>query len=339
MNNIGCDFHTRFQQIASRNPESGAIEQRHLEHTGDTVRQYYASLVKPVRVGIESTGYSLWFDQLLQELGIELVVGDAAAIAARRVKKQKNDKADAELILQLLQREEFPVIYWPNATVRDQRALLRHRHRLVRMRTRVKNSLQALALSNRLALKAKLFTTAGLKQLNGLALPAYMAVQRCDSLTLLQEFNQRIEALDEEILKVLEDYPAAQRLLTHPGVGPITALATVLILGPVERFKEGKRVASYLGLVPAERSSGGHQQFGSITKQGSRLLRFLLLEAGLSASRKDAELKRLYYRLAAKKGHAKAKVAVARKLSIRLYIMLREGVDYAEFWRRGPRRP
>jgi transposase len=123
--------------------------------------------------------------------------------------------------------------------------------------------------------------------------------------------------------------------MTHPGVGPLTALGTVLILGPVGRFPTGKHVTSYVGLIPQEESSGQRQRFGHLTKQGNRLLRFLLVEAAQTASRCDAVLRRVYRRLAFRKGSASAKVAVARKLVIRLYIMLPDGIDYAEFCRRG----
>jgi transposase len=123
--------------------------------------------------------------------------------------------------------------------------------------------------------------------------------------------------------------------MTHPGVGAQTALATVLVLGPVERFPDDRHVTSYLGLIPQEDSSAGRQRFGHLTKQGNRLLRWLLVEAAQTASRYDPRLCRAYRRLAFRKGMAVAKVAMARKLAIRLYIMLRDKIDYPEFCRRG----
>jgi transposase len=280
----------------------------------------------------------LWFDQLLTELGIELAVGPAAEIAARRVKKQKNDPLDSDLIWKLLERGEFPAIYWPSAQVRDHRALLSHRHRLVRLRTRVKNSLQAIALSHRKALGPRLFTRQGLTQLTALSLPAYRARQRQDGLALLDQLNTWVDELDREIEKLVDQYPAARRLMTHPGVGPITALAVVLILGPVDRFTNPSQVASYFGLVPSEHSSAGHQRFGGLTKQGSCLGRYLLVPSGHRASQLDPALKRVYHRILHRRGRAKAKAAVGRKLCVRLYIMLRDGITYEEFCQRGSQR-
>jgi transposase len=162
-----------------------------------------------------------------------------------------------------------------------------------------------------------------------------MARRREDLLRLRAQLNQWIKELDPRIAQEVARRADAQRLMTHPGVGPLTALGTVLVLGPVERFPDAKHVTSYVGLIPREHSSGGRQRFGHLTKQGNRLLRFLLVEAAQVASRLDPGLRRGYRRLAFRKGAASAKVAVARKLLIRLYIMLREGIDYAEFCRRG----
>ena len=113
----------------------------------------------------------------------------------------------------------------------------------------------------------------------------------------------------------------------------MTALALVLTLGPAQRFGSAKQVASYFGLIPSEHASGGRQKLGRITKQGSPFLRFLLVEAGQSAARYDAALGRFYRRLAVRKNRGLAKVAVARKLAMRLYLMLREDWTYAQLCR------
>ena len=162
-----------------------------------------------------------------------------------------------------------------------------------------------------------------------------MARRREDLLRLLGQLNAWVKELDQRIVEEVARREDAQRLMTHPGVGAQTALATVLVLGPVERFPDTRHLTSYLGLIPQEESSGPRQRFGHLTKQGNRLLRFLLVEAAGIASRYDPGLRRMYRRLAFRKGAAIAKVAVARKLAIRLYIMLRDQIDYPEFCRRG----
>ena len=175
----------------------------------------------------------------------------------------------------------------------------------------------------------------GQKKLQELPLREGMARRREDLVRLVRQLSVWIKELDQRIAEVVVRRPDAQRLMTHPGVGPLTALATVLVLGPVERFPDDRHLTSYLGLIPQEDSSAGRQRFGHLTKQGNRLMRFLLVEAAQTASRYDPRLQRAYRRLVFRKGPPIAKVAVARKLAIRLYIMLRDGIDYEEFCRRG----
>jgi transposase len=332
---IGCDLHTRYQQIAMVDAATGELTEKRLEHENGEAKQFYEGLPEPALVGIESTGYTIWFAEMLSELGHELVVGDAAKIRKKETRKQKHDRRDAAHILHLLLREDFPRLWLPSAAERDARVWLEHRHQLVQLRTRAKNGLQAMALSYGVRRRSKLWNEAGRTELERLPLRSGMARRREDLLRLLSQLDSWIAELDQRIAEEIARRPEAQRLLTHPGVGPLTALGAVLVLGPVERFPDAKHVTSYVGLIPQEESSGGRQRFGHLTKQGNRLLRFLLVEAGSVAARYDDALGRAYRRLAFRKGAASAKVAVARKLAIRLYIMLRDEIDYAEFCRRG----
>jgi transposase len=332
---IGCDLHTRTQQIAMLDTETGEIVARRLEHEKGEAKRFYEGLKEAALVGMESTGYALWFAAMLAELGHELVVGDAAKIRAMEPRKQKHDRRDAEHLLNLLVRGDFPRLWLPSVEERDVRVLLEHRHQLVELRTRAKNGLQAIALNYGLARRGRLWSARGQEALQKLPLREGMARRREDLLRLLAQLDTWIHELDERLQREAEKRAAARRLMTHPGVGPLTALGTVLVLGPVERFPDARHVTSYVGLIPQEESSGSRQRFGHLTKQGNRLLRFLLVEAAQTASRLDPALKRVYRRLVFRKGRASAKVAVARKLVIRLYIMLRHQIDYAEFCRRG----
>jgi transposase len=142
-------------------------------------------------------------------------------------------------------------------------------------------------------------------------------------------------ALPRPVRVGIESTGSMQWLMTHPGVGPITALATEVFLGDPARFADSKALASYVGMIPREYSSGGRQRLGGLSKQGNPLLRFLWGEAGAHAARKDPELQRFYRRKLVQKGLGKASVAVARKLGIRLWIMLRDQIEYNEFCRRG----
>ena len=327
---IGCDYHPRFQQIAFVNTEDGTYGQRRLEHVAGA-EQFYRSLAgQTVRIGIEASGHARWFQRLLAELGHELWIGNPSAIRAAAPRKQKTDARDAEHLLRLLLENRFPRIWVPTPGERDVRQLVLHRHRLVQMRTRVKNQLQAIALNEGVGRKPGLWSRQGQQQFRGLALPAWTAQRRQDNLELLEQLVERTAPLDQAVQAEAARRPEAVRLMTHPGIGAITALAFVLTIGDPSRFDCGKQVASYLGLIPAEDSSGGKQRLGHLTKQGNALLRWLLVEAAHAAARRDPELGRCYRRLAMKKNRAIAAVAVARKLAIRLWWMWKRGLDYGQ---------
>jgi transposase len=140
--------------------------------------------------------------------------------------------------------------------------------------------------------------------------------------------------LDRAVLEEAERRDDAVRLMTHPGIGPVTSLAFVLTIGPVTRFCCSRKLVSYLGLNPTEESSGGRRRLGAISKQGNTLVRWLLIEAVYPAVRKDLALRQDYQRLKFRRGHAVAKVAIARKLAVRMYWMLRSGAAYAQLVRR-----
>ena len=326
---IGCDFHPGFQQVAILDKRTGELQEKRLQHRAEA-EQFYRSLACPVRVGMEACGHYPWFEGLLEELGFELWMGDAAAVRASVVRKQKTDRRDAEHILRLLLEERFPKIWVPSLAVRDVRQLLVHRHKQVQARTRTKNQLQAMALSQGVQKKWKLWTKAGRAELEQLPLLPYAAARRQQLLSAHDQLAAEIAELNRRVEEEVSQRPEAVRLRTHPGVGPVTALAMVLTLGPAERFASGKDVGSYLGLIPKEDSSGGKQRLGRISRQGNSFLRFLLVEAGQSAARYDPHLQRFYGRLAARKNRGVAKVAVARKLATRLYLMLREQWTYAQ---------
>jgi len=321
---IGCDLHTRYQVIARLDTESGEMVTRRLQHENGEARAFYASLPAAALVGIEATGYTPWFERLMAELNYELWVGDAAQIRARAVRRQKTDTRDAEHLLELLSTHRFPRLWIPSPEQRDLRQLLKHRHKLVRMVTALKNQLHFLAMSQGVCRKSKLWSERGRQELESLALDPWASRRRQELLRLLDQLQPQIAELDTAVAQAAAANPAAVDLMTQPGVGPVTALAFVLTLGPVERFQNSRQVVSYLGLNPSEYSSGGRQRLGGISKQGNSMLRWLLVEAAQTAARFDPELRRKYQRLKFRRGGSVAKVALARRLAVRLYGRLRQ---------------
>ncbi len=329
---IGVDFHPEFQQIACVDTDTGELDERRLHHPHEA-EAFYRALVsqgKSVRVGMEASGHGRWFERLMGELQIELWIGDAAEIRTKRVRKQKTDRQDAQLILKLMLKDDFPKIWVPSWENRDLRQLLWHRHRMVHERTRIMNQLQAVALNEGLRCKKRLWRTER-PRLESFQLAPWASRRRHDLLELLDRLNPTIAELSQAVEQEVEKCPEAQRLATHPGVGPLTALAFVLIIGEAERFQCGKQVASYLGLVPMEDSSGNRRRLGHITKQGSSILRFLLVEAAQVTVRSLPEWRSRYFHLMMRRGRKIAKVAMARRLAVCLYWMLRQGWDYQQW--------
>jgi transposase len=330
---IGVDYHPSFQQIAFLDQETGELGERQLNHSDGEAEKFYQELKQrgiSVRVGMEATGHSRWFERLLAELGIEVWIGDAAEIKRQRGRKQKTDREDARLLLRLLLENRFPRIWVPSPQNRDLRQLLWHRHRLVQMRTRIMNQLQAVAMNEGYRWKKKLFSAQGRALLEKLSLAPWASRRRKELLELLDQLDPKIAELTAAVEREAHQRPEVVLLMTHPGVGSITALVYALIIGTPDRFPCGKKIGSYIGLIPSEDSSAGRQRLGHISKQGNTLLRFLLVEAAQAAARCNPDWRRRYLHLMMRREKRIAKVAMARKLGVRLYWMWRNNWQYSQ---------
>ena len=331
---IGVDIHARQQTLSYLDTEDGSTGQLELQHEGDDVKGFYSKFQGEVIVGIEACGYTNWFEELMEQLGHKLLVGDAAEIRRLARRRQKNDRRDADLLLDLLVHNEFPALFRYSRESREVLRQLRYRHKLVKLRTMVVNTLHALAINAGLSLRAKLLSKGGRQQLSTLQLSAISQQQRDELLSLADELTKRIQTVEQWLQTQAKSDARVQRLQTHPGVGLLTSLCLVHTLGDLSRFSSTRKVAAYVGFDPMEDSSAERKVYGGISKAGSKLLRYLLVEAGQTAAKDDQDLKQFYRRLLPRRGKARAKVAVARKLLIRCFIMGRAEIDYAEFLRR-----
>jgi transposase len=193
---VGCDFHPGWQQVAVFDSGTGEIRELQLRNSEGEAERFYGSLPSPALVGFEACGNTHWFEDMLDRLGHEVWIGDAAEIRASYVRKQKTDKRDAAHILKLLMEGRFPRLWRPSKADRDLRQLLIHRDRLVGVRTRVKNGLHHLMLNKGVQLKRKLWSKAGQKILHELPLEGWAAQRRTDLLQLLRTLDPQIEELD-----------------------------------------------------------------------------------------------------------------------------------------------
>jgi len=327
---IGCDYHPSWQQICWMDTLTGETEEKKLEHASGEAEKFYRGLLAPALIGMESTGNCQWFVEMATTAGHDVWIGDAARIRASEVRQQKHDRRDAALLLKLLLEGRFPRIWTPSGPEKDLRQLLIHRYKLVRIRAQVKNELQHLAMNQGVTKQHKLWSKAGQKVLHELPLKPWASRRREDLCKLRTMLDEQIALLNQAVEEAAAANGKAQLLMTQPGVGPITSMAFVLTMGDVSRFQRGKQVATYLGLIPREYSSGGHQRLGSISKQGNRFMRMLLVEAAQVAVRCDPQMRNEYLHRCHRKPKGVAKVAAARKLAIRLYWMLRTNTKYPE---------
>ena len=222
-----------------------------------------------------------------EDLGHEIWIGDAAQIRASYVRKQKTDKRDAAHILKLVVEGRFPRLWTPDREQRDLRQLVLHRHKLVEIRSRVKNELQHLSMNKGMQKKRTLWSQAGQKMLRELPLKPWAACRREDLLGLLEMLNQQIGKLDQAVQKAAEEHPQARLLMTQPGVGPNTALAYVLTIGDVSSLSTGQAGGQLSGTDSARGQFGRTAEAGSHHQARQPLLRMLLVEAAQIAVRFD----------------------------------------------------
>jgi len=332
---IGVDFHPHQQTVAWCDTITGETDTFDLLHDLKQVREFYRSLPEPAIVGVEASTRAAWFENMLFETDHKLLVGNPVLIRKRATSRHKNDRRDAELILELLVRGEFPALWRRPPESNQVLEILRLRQSLVRQRTQIYNRLQALAHNAGLP-KGRMKTTAFQDLIKAVDTDEAGDLAREHLFGLLARFNEQIAELEVWLKAKAAPDKKVELLLTQKGVGYLTALATVHTLGDVSRFANvPKQVIGFAGFDPLEKSSAGKTRFGPISKAGSALLRFQLGQASQIAARSDVKLKSFYKRLAKKKPKAVAKTAAARKLLVKLSIMLRDNISAQEFDRRG----
>lgn len=261
---IGVDIHARQQTVSYVDTEDGILEQQELHHEGDDIRGFYSQFKGEVIIGIEACGYTNWFEELMEDLGHKLLVGDAAEIRRLARRRQKNDRRDANLLLDLLLHDEFPALFRYPRESRELLRQLRYRHKLVKLRTAVANSLHALAINRGVSLRAQLLTREGRERLQGLRLSPIAEQQRNELLSLAGELSRRVVAVERWLKEQAGKDARVMRLQTHPGVGLLTSLCVVHTLGDLARFSSTRKVAAYVGFDPSIRRRNGKSTAGSV---------------------------------------------------------------------------
>lgn len=331
---IGVDFHPYEQTVAFADDSNGEIIYRRFLHSDkQSLKAFYGKCGTDAVIGVEATGCLWWFEKLLFDNGIKLRIGNPRMIRRVALSRHKNDFRDAETILDLLMRNQFPAIVPRSEESREVLDLLNYRQSLVRKRTSIANQIHAFARSKGLS-KFRLPGVRSRKTVQEApGTTETEALLLSSRLLLFDEITKQIKLTEAKLEEEVDKRKEIELLRTHPGIGPITSLALVHTLGDVRRFRRKEEVVSFVGLDPLEKSSGETRRMGSISKHGSRLVRHLLGQAAQSC--RDKKIRQFYSEVSRRRGRPKAKVAAARKLLINCYVMLRDGISYEEFRRRG----
>lgn len=331
---IGIDFHPYQQTIAFIEDGEGEIKYRQFWHSDkQAIKRFYQECAEGSQIGVEATGSLLWFEKMLFEMGLRLRVGNPRLIRRRALSRHKNDYRDAETILDLLINEEFPEVEPKTEKSQLMLQLLNYRHSLIGKRTSVANQMQAYARAKGIGKFATKTRIAKQKLKSVIAENAPEELLLGSRWRIFESLTEEIKQIEAELNGEAVEDERVKLLMTHSGIGALTALALVHTLGDVRRFARKEQVVAFVGLDPLDKSSGDKKRIGKVSKHGSRLLRFLLGQAAQST--RDKGLKQFYERVSRRRGKPKAKVATARKLLINCYIMLRDEIDYEEFSRRG----
>ena len=323
MEYVGIDFHKRYSVVARVNPQGKVLSHRKVMNDRPTLTRFVRSLKPGTKLALEATGHWMYFYELLEDRPVDLVLAHplkTKAIASARI---KTDKIDATTLAQLLRGNLLPAAYIPPRPVRDLRALLRHRASLVVLRSLLKNKLQAVLLQHGLTGPRRTVLAQRARPW-WQALPLRPAYREAVSgyLTVAAAVEAQLAALTQQVAARAAAEPQAQLLQTIPGIGPYAALLILSEIGEITRFAHPKQLCSYAGLVPSVYSSGGQTRLGRLTKQGSKWLRWILVEVVWHTVQKAPAFRAFYERVAARRGANVAKVAVARRLLVVIHRML-----------------
>jgi len=324
---LGVDLHRKISHVVALDEEGGPILSRRFEHSPDAFRRVFGELEpEPISVAFEATYGWGWFADLLADAGIEAHMAHPLATKAIGAGRVKNDAVDAATLAQLLRTNLLPEAWIAPPEVRELRRLVRMRASLVRVRSRLKCQVHAICADAGVPVPVSdLFGKKGRTQLEALALPPITASRLAAHLRLIDDVAREIIAADREIVAALKGDDRVRRLLPIPGIGILNAATIVAVVWDVTRFPSADHLTSWAGLTPTERSSADHVRRGHISKQGSRWLRWAMVEAATKiGSSRSAKLRRFADPIAERRGTKIARVALARRLLVLAFYALRD---------------
>jgi transposase len=332
MRYVGIDLHQKTITLCVVDQERQVVQRKTLACAAPELIRDFGVALGEFEAVVEATASYEWLWQLLEPLAKRLVLAHPQKLRVIAESTRKSDQLDAQVLAEFLALDMIPPAYRPTARQRQHRVLVRQRSYVQRRITSVKNKIRRL-LSNYNADRKDLFRNEGLGHLATVKVSAAdrFALDQLRALWTFLEEQRR--ALDQELKRFAAQAPAREAearavLASIPGVGRVTVDVVLSELGDVERFGSAKKVAAYAGLAPGQRESAGHRRELGITKAGSRLLRWALVEAAWRVVRQSRRWQAVHQQLSKRRGKKKATVAVARRLLGVMVALLRSGQAY-----------
>jgi len=328
----GIDLHKKTSFITTIDSKGKIVTRVNTANREEAILSYFAALDDGTKIVIESTSSWYWLYDLLAGEGFDVVISNPVKTKAIASAKIKNDKVDSHMLAQLLRADLISCVHVSTLETRKLKEILRHRSRLVRDATRMKNRIHMLLMKNNCQSPfSDLFGIQGLSYLKEIDLPDYHRQQLETYLWLYQKLKEQIEPLTKRIHGLAKKNHTAQLLMTIPGIGPITAMFIVAEVDDISRFRSYRNLASYAGLVPSLDASAGKEKKGRITKQGSVYLRTAMVEAAQAVARmKNCRLNIFFRRRIVKSGYQKAIVATAHKMLQFAFYVMKNQTPYQE---------
>ncbi|MBL7208513.1 MAG: IS110 family transposase [Dehalococcoidia bacterium] len=326
----GVDLHRSSSYITTMNDKGEILGQKRLPSNGEVI-DFLREFNESMEVAIEASPSWYWLYDSLEDEGFDVKLSHPLKTKAIAYAKVKTDKVDSATLAHLLRSNLLPLSYVPERPVRLNRELLRYRASLVKIQTGIKNKIHTVLAKNNIDHSyTDLFGKEGMTFLHSLSMAENYKIALEGYLTVLDTVRREIKRASTKVQQLAEEDRDAMLLMTIPGVGYYSALLIKSEIGDVRRFPSAKQLCSYAGLVPSTHASGNTCYHGHITKQGSRWLRWILIEAAIHAVKRPGVLRRFYYKVARKRGGQIAKVATARKLLEWIYHILKDGKTFHE---------
>jgi len=330
---VGVDVHKKVCRAAMANDEGELVEEFSFTNSKKGIEDFMMKIEafgERVLVAVESTA-NLWirlYDSL-EDHGVQVVLSNPSKTRLIAEARVKTDKVDARILAQLLRADMLPLCFVPSRMQRDRRQFIRHRVHLVKMRTEVKNRIHALLDKHGLKCPyPTLFSKKGLEWLRSLKLGFTDDAVLMSDLALLESLSEQIGFMDDKIAAVAVNDERVRLLMTMPGLGYFAASLLVAEICDISRFSSDKRLVSWAGLAPGVQQSGDKTVHGRITRQGNRLVRWVMVQAAQMARLHDERFKEFYEKYSKRKGNQKAVVAVAHEMLRIVYFMLKRNEPY-----------